>query len=137
MIVKKANGSGKSGGGGKGGGGGGFKGLDDYLEKNGKGKDRYADRFGNAVSSMETAAAEMQETADLIGDNDAVGHMIISFPKCESGGKSLSPEIHRNCVCTIMESLGYENHQWKAVVHRDTDNDHIHIAFCKFDPNTL
>lgn len=65
--------------------------------------------------------------------SDKTYHLILSFPTGEvPSTRSLHAIEDRVC-----KALGFAGHQRVSVVHRDTDNVHIHLAINKVHPKTL
>ena len=58
--------------------------------------------------------------------------MIISFRQGENPSDATLRDIEK----TMAEALGFGEHQRIAVVHRDTDNLHMHVAINKIHPES-
>jgi hypothetical protein len=63
-------------------------------------------------------------------ESDKTYHLIISFRAGEQPDNATLKDIESK----ICEGLGYGEHQRISVVHRDTDNLHIHLAINKIHP---
>ena len=63
---------------------------------------------------------------------NAVYHVAINWREGEHPTRA---EAERACA-QIMASLGYSEHQAVWAVHRDTDNDHVHLVINKVHPVT-
>lgn len=80
----------------------------------------------------ELAAMEMDivQCRNKRARSDKNYHLLISF----RAGEEPSPETLRRIEGEICKKLGYGDHQRIAVVHRDTDNTHMHVAINKIHP---
>jgi hypothetical protein len=107
----------------------GFDGLVAYIEQAHK-----ADyTFMNKISSLSAAVEEMKSVAEMNrAVKDPVYHLILSWPKYEHP----TSEQVREAVEIQMKALGFEEHQWIAAVHKDSDNFHVHVAVNKVHPET-
>ncbi|MDH5675259.1 MAG: relaxase/mobilization nuclease domain-containing protein [Myxococcales bacterium] len=61
---------------------------------------------------------------------DSSYHLVLSWPAGEDLGEGLLEEIERRTV----EALGFDEHQRVSVIHRDTDNLHLHLAINRIHP---
>ena len=61
---------------------------------------------------------------------DKTYHLLVSF----ANGENLSDEQLAQIEQSMVEALGYGEHQRISVVHRDTDNLHFHVAINKIHP---
>ncbi len=82
--------------------------------------------------SPELAAREMAITQAMNKRStvDKTYHLLVSF----RAGEEPSPETLRRVEAALCAKLGFSEHQRIAVVHRDTDNTHMHIAINKVHP---
>lgn len=103
------------------------------LDEKGK-NDRVA---GLAVTnchseSSQWAVHEMQAVQDRNqrAKGDKTYHLVISF----RDGEDCSREILAEIEAAFCEALGFGEHQRVSVVHRDTDNLHVHVAINKVHP---
>ena len=64
---------------------------------------------------------------------NAVYHVAITW---KDGEHPTRAQAERACL-HVMQSLGYSEHQAAWAVHRDTDNDHIHLVINKVHPDRL
>ena len=80
------------------------------------------------------AALEMQATQALNtrAETDKTYHLIVSFRQ----GENPEPGVLKDIENRIAAGLGFSEHQRVSVVHRDTDNLHIHLAINKIHPET-
>ena len=113
-----------------------FGALVKYLE-NDQGKDsRVGDvTVTNCQSEDSTwAVMEIEATQDLNrrAKTDKTYHLVFSFRE----GEDISPETLLKIESELCKGLGYEDHQRISVVHRDTDNLHVHVAINKIHPQT-
>ncbi len=65
--------------------------------------------------------------------SDKTYHLLLSFRP----GENPTPDTLRKVESAICRKLGFEEHQRIAVVHRDTDSVHLHIAINKIHPRKL
>lgn len=113
-----------------------FGALVKYLEDD-KGK---AERVGDVTvtncgsEDTQWAVLEIEATQDLNrrAKSDKTYHLVFSFRE----GEDISPEVLREIEAELCKGLGYEDHQRISVVHRDTDNLHVHVAINKIHPET-
>lgn len=132
MIAKKAPG--------RTGGAGSFKDIGEYITA-----EKVVDRATGEevekaihvepvnVLSKETAIAEMDAAAlQNPRCQDPVYHCIASWPE----GERPTPEQAMDAGKTIMEKLGYAEHQAVIAYHDNTENAHIHIAINRVHPET-
>ena len=52
-------------------------------------------------------------------------------------GEHPTPEQARHACDHVMKALGYEEHQAAWSIHRDTDNDHVHLVINRVHPTRL
>lgn len=84
--------------------------------------------------SYDTAADEMQAVADMNARvKDPVYHLIMSWQADENP----SDEQMFDSALHVMKAMGMEGHQYLAAIHRDTNNNHIHIAVNRVHHETL
>ena len=80
------------------------------------------------------AVQEMELTADA--NRRAKGnkflHLIVSLRQDEH----LTPEQWQHIARRAAGKLGLENHQYCGVVHKDTDNEHLHLIINLISPQT-
>lgn len=79
--------------------------------------------------------AKMMEMTQLMNTrarSDKTYHLLISFRPGETPSQEEMEAIERE----FCEALGYGGHQRVAIVHKDTDDWHIHVAINKIDPTT-
>lgn len=98
---------------------------------------------GTRPSSILARNVDSLATASLEMDSDAVGnagvrssamHFVWSFSEAET--KHLTDEQVHQYVGEVLEKLGLAHHRSVAVVHRDTENIHVHVAVGSVDPET-
>ena len=65
--------------------------------------------------------------------SDKTYHLMVSFRP----GEDPTPETIRTVELAICKKLGFGEHQRIAVVHRDTDSVHLHVAINKIHPKRL
>lgn len=79
------------------------------------------------------AAIEVEAVQSLnrrVEDYKKTYHLVISFPSGETPGR----EVLQAIEATIVDRLGYADHQRVSVVHHDTDHMHLHVAINKVHP---
>jgi|TARA_R100000656_G_scaffold124235_1_gene101970 Fe-S cluster biosynthesis and repair protein YggX len=83
-------------------------------------------------AALEVEATQEMNTRAL---SDKTYHLIVSFRE----GENPSADVLKDVEQQMANALGFAEHQRIAVVHRDTDNVHMHIAINKIHPvtNTL
>ena len=62
-----------------------------------------------------------------------VYHVAINWQE----GESPTPEQAKHTSEYIMKELGFAGHQAAWAIHRDTDNDHVHLVINRINPETL
>ena len=88
----------------------------------------------NLIGDKETFAKQMLLVAN---QNDRiknpVKHFVISFAPDDE--KKVTKDLCKEIVDDYLKGMGYENNQFCAFIHKDTDNLHIHIVCnrVKFD----
>ncbi len=85
--------------------------------------------------SPELAMREMLVTQarNRRAESDKTYHLMLSFRP----GEDPAPETIRKVEAAVCKKLGFGEHQRIAVVHRDTDSVHLHIAINKIHPKRL
>ena len=78
------------------------------------------------------AVREMQATQERNqrAKGDKTYHLVVSF----RSGEEVDPDVLREIEEEFARSLGFTGHQRVSVVHRDTDNLHLHVAINKVHP---
>jgi len=85
--------------------------------------------------SMSTASLEMDSDALLNpGVRNGAMHFVWSFSEVETA--HLSDEQVHAYVGEVLAKLGLADHRSLAVVHRDTENIHVHVAVGAVHPET-
>ena len=86
-------------------------------------------------ASFSTASLEIDaDGARNPGIRSSAVHFVWSWNERESG--LLTDEKAHAYVGQVLEKLGMSHHRTVAVVHRDTDNLHVHCAVGAVDPGT-
>ena len=95
---------------------------------------------GNMLAtSTYDVAQEMRIVADAAREKDSrvsedpFEHFVISFGQ----GDAVADKEYKQAIQSALKHLGYEQHQYLAAVHDDTDNRHIHLVVSRIDPETL
>lgn len=83
-----------------------------------------------SLAVIEIEATQSQNTRSK---SDKTYHLVVSFRAGERPEDSVLSDIEHE----LCKSIGYEEHQRISVLHRDTDNTHLHIAINKVHPETL
>ncbi|MDD6177638.1 MAG: relaxase/mobilization nuclease domain-containing protein [Ruminobacter sp.] len=116
-----------------------FKGLVDYLTNEKGLESRVGEiRCTNFTDneSLNLCVCEAMATAAqnkrVSETTDKTLHLIITFP----AGERPDYEVLKQIEDIAVKELGMEEHQRISVVHRDTDNLHMHIAINKIHPKT-
>lgn len=115
--------------------------LTNYLEqsKQNENQTRVANRFffnqTEEAFDLQTCATDMLQ---VMNKNERVksakyAHYVLSLEE----GQTLSHDEWKEYLSKTLKSLGLEEHQAYAVMHCDTDNQHVHLVVNKINPNTL
>jgi len=92
-------------------------------------------RYSNLdVSSPKAAVNLMRATQskNLKSKCDKTYHLMLSFPQGENPPIDLIYEMEDK----MCNALDFSEHQRLSVIHKDTDNLHLHIAINKIHPDT-
>ncbi|OFC58713.1 TraI/MobA(P) family conjugative relaxase [Candidatus Erwinia dacicola] len=125
----------------------GFEALTGYLKRHEESiSPAYLDEFDhtrvdiNGISilhnclSVETAAREMEATANVnVACKDSVFHYVLSWQENETPSDA---QVFDSVRFTL-QSMGLQEHQFVAAIHRDTDNLHVHVAVNRVHPITF
>ncbi len=91
--------------------------------------------FARNVASFSTASLEIDSDASRNpGVRSSAMHFVWSWNVRESA--ALNDEQAHAHVGQVLAKLGLSHHRTVAVVHRDTDNLHVHCAVGSVDPGT-
>lgn len=82
--------------------------------------------FHNIAKSMQATALQ------AVNCKSPIMHYVLSWQSQETPSDK---EIFQSAIFTL-KSLGMDEHQFMAGIHRDTDNTHIHIAVNRVNPRT-
>ena len=111
--------------------------LVDYIADTQGKTQRVRDSFiSNCIADdLRMAAREMYATQqkNTSSKGDKTYHLLISFRPGEEPGRDMVRRIEKE-VCG---KLGFGEHQRVAVVHKDTDNVHMHIVINMIHPRKL
>ena len=83
--------------------------------------------------SLAVKEIEATQSQNTRSKSDKTYHLVVSFRAGERPEDSVLSDIEHE----LCKSIGYEEHQRISVLHRDTDNAHLHIAINKVHPETL
>ncbi|HFT1493360.1 TPA: TraI/MobA(P) family conjugative relaxase [Providencia stuartii] len=87
----------------------------------------------NLDCEFNDVAISMQATAQkAVNCKSPIMHYVLSWQSQETPSDK---EIFQSAIFTL-KSLGMEEHQFIAGIHRDTDNTHVHIAVNRVNPRT-
>lgn len=115
---------------------GSFKKLVQYLTDPQNKHERVGEKRISNCHSIVTDWATVEIEATQAKNNRARGdktyHLVISF----APGEHPSGETIRKIEDSVVESIGFNQHQRVSVVHHDTDNLHVHLAINKIQPTT-
>lgn len=113
-----------------------FSGLTKYLVDDQGKAERVGDVFITNCHSTDPkwAAIEVEATQALNtrAKSDKTYHLLVSFRE----GEELDNSQLKDIESQLAKALGFEEHQRITVVHRDTDNLHMHMAINKIHPVT-
>ncbi|MBO7072326.1 MAG: relaxase/mobilization nuclease domain-containing protein, partial [Acetobacter sp.] len=70
------------------------------------------------------------QTKNTLAEGNKTYHFLFSFPTGEEPDEKTLREIEE----AFCKRLGFEEHQRISVIHRDTDNLHVHVAVNKIHP---
>lgn len=92
----------------------------------------------NRLAYAEDLAGAFDRTTDacrLRGRfrGNPVYHVAINW---QEGERPTTRQAERACQ-HVMQALGYRDHQAAWAIHRDTDNDHVHLVINRVHPETL
>ena len=111
--------------------------LVDYITSEQDKKHRIGDIIitNCQYESPELAMREMLITQlrNTRATSDKTYHLLVSFRP----GEDPTPDTIRKVESAMSRKLGFQEHQRIAVVHRDTDSVHLHIAINKIHPKKL
>lgn len=83
-----------------------------------------------AGAALEILATQGQNRRAV---SDKTYHLILSFPE----GEQPASDVLRDIEDSVVDSLGFSEHQRVSVLHTDTDNLHLHLAINKIHPEKL
>ncbi len=105
-----------------------------YIEK--QGDERGVTLTADCVLDARTAAAEMEAVAHTCpGCKEPAMHVVLSWQADEHP----TERQQRDAVETVLKNLSRDGrsmseHQWIAVLHKETDQDHLHILINRVHP---
>lgn len=106
----------------------GFRGLADYLLRDGRGEIVAGPMAG--VTPRELAA----EFGQLRRLNPKLGRAVAHFSLRPSpADPPLTADQWQAIAARFMADMGFAGAPWCAVVHRDTDHTHLHVIACRID----
>lgn len=84
---------------------------------------------GSVADSQIVALSEANPLA-----RNPTRHLVISW-----GGDEFAPDDREieNALATLLAELGLDGCLYKAAIHRDTGNRHLHVVVCTADPDTM
>ncbi|MCB5946000.1 relaxase/mobilization nuclease domain-containing protein [Acidocella sp. KAb 2-4] len=115
-----------------------FKRVTEYIEK--ERAERGPTMTADCVLDSRSAAVEMEAVAHGAPRcKDPALHIVLSWQQ----GEHPTEQQQREAVATVLDNLrdkdgrDMSGHQWVATLHRETDNDHLHILINRVDPETM
>lgn len=133
VIIQNNGGKGK-----RASGGAVFKRVAEYIEK--ERAERGPTLTADCVLDSRSAAVEMEAVAHGAPRcKDPALHVVLSWQQ----GEHPTEQQQRESVATVLDNLrdkdgrDMSGHQWVATLHRETDNDHLHILINRVDPETM
>ncbi len=132
MIIKKVTRNKKN---------GSLKFLTNYLEKSKQfeNETRVSDRFffnlDDNAFDLKTCAIDMQNVMNqnTRAKSSKYTHFVLSLEEKQN----LSHDEWNEILKKTLKTLGLEEHQAFAVMHTDTDNQHLHLVVNNINPKTL
>ncbi|RYZ90879.1 MAG: hypothetical protein EOP04_02510 [Proteobacteria bacterium] len=84
---------------------------------------------------LDLATIEIENTQkrNTRSESSKTYHLVASL----ADGEHLTLEQYRDVENVLCKAIGLEGNQRICAVHRDTENEHIHLAISKVDPRTL
>lgn len=116
-------------------GSGNFRDLAKYITNPNKAELIRANNFGSTDDhnlDLAIAEAEAVQGMNTRSETDHNYHVIVSF----RAGEHPSPEVLADIEQNLAERLGLGEHHRVSAIHKDTDNEHLHIAFNLVHPET-
>ena len=108
----------------------GFRGLAEYLLRGGRGEIVAGPMAGRTPRELASEFGRLRQLNPKLGK--AVAHFSLSAspedgPLSEHDWEAISERF--------MGDMGFADAPWCAVVHRDTDHQHVHVMACRIDMN--
>ena len=114
-----------------------FKRVAEYIEK--ERVERGPTLTAECVLDERTAVAEMEAVAHGAPRcKEPAMHIVLSWPENEHPNEQQQREAIEKVLENLHDKDGRDmvSHQWQAVMHRETDNDHLHILINRVNPET-
>lgn len=90
----------------------------------------------NCVSEdpeMAMQEAEITQMQNTTATSNKTYHLLVTFPATDNPDK----ETLKIIELELCKAIGFEEHHRITVVHKDTDNTHMHVAINRIHPKTL
>ncbi|HQT47666.1 MAG TPA: relaxase/mobilization nuclease domain-containing protein, partial [Acidocella sp.] len=110
----------------------------EYIE-NKPAHERGAMLAADCVLSAETAAVEMEAVAhEAPRCKEPALHVVLAWQSGEHPTEAQQREAVARVLVNMQDRDGRDmsGHQWVAVLHKDTDHDHLHVLINRVDPET-
>ena len=113
--------------------------------KNSDGDERRGDREDDpafdpdGIFQTETAALEMESAALMSPRTKQPAlHIVLSWQQGEHPTEDQQREAVKVVLASLKDRDGRDmsDHQWAAVLHKDTNNDHLHLVINRVNPDT-
>jgi hypothetical protein len=108
----------------------GFRGLAQYLLRRGRGRIVAGPMAGRTPRELAQEFGALRRLNPKLAK--AVAHLMLSPAP---GDPALTDQQWQAIAETYMQGMGYSDAPWCAVVHRDTDHQHLHLMACRIDFN--
>ena len=106
----------------------GFRGLATYLLRQDRGRIVAGSMAGRTPRELAREFGALRKLNPRV--TKAVAHLMLS-PSSEDA--PISDEQWQAIAQRYIEAMGFENSAWVAVLHQDTDHQHIHIIASRID----
>lgn len=107
----------------------GFRGLAEYLLRNGRGQIVAGPMAGRTPRELAAEFGQLRRLNPKLGK--AVAHFSLSPAP---GDPPLDQSQWQSIAERFMAEMGFDE-AWCGVIHRDTDHEHLHLMACRIDRN--
>lgn len=108
----------------------GFRGLAEYLLRGGRGEIVAGPMAGRTPRELAAEFGRLRQLNPKLGK--AVAHFSLSASPDDA---PLSQDAWQSIAERFMGEMGFADAPWCAVVHHDTDHQHVHVMACRIDVN--